>query len=809
MKKTKSNLSSPLLKFSKSRSDEKWNSSPREYKLLDEKSVSSCHVLGKNCVSKNITILCVFVLMSLDTFAQRVTISGYIQDVETKEAMIGANVYETHLQKGTSANQYGFYSITLPASDTLSLIFSFTGYKPEAKKITSKSNIRLDIVLTSAGLLDEIEINASRNDDNVNRAQMGVIDVPLRELVNLPALMGERDLMKVIQLLPGVQQAQEGTTGFFVRGGNLDHNLVQLDEAIVYNPNHLFGLVSTFNINAINGVKLIKGGFPAQYGGRLSSILDITMKDGNKEKYQAEGGIGILSSNLTVQGPIIKDKASFIVSARRSYIDLIQKAFIQNNTTLYSIYDVNAKINFELGKNDKLFLSAFKGRDNGNYTGPNSLNYVLGFGNSTATLRWNHLFGSNLFANTSLILNSYDLAVGTTQGNYYSLFYTGIRDVSGKTDFTWTISTKHTLKFGLNYFFHTLFPASYSSAIPMKGNRVKIDPDLIEKRYADEMAIYVNHDWDVADNFSISYGVRVPHFFSYGTTYTEVEPRLMAKVNIDRTSSIKASYTIMNQFIHAVPYISASLPTDVWLSSSQKVKPQNSEQYSFGVFKNFNDNLIEASVEVYHKEMKNQVLFKQGTQLTLETNMEEQLTFGKGTSYGAEFFIKKNSGRLAGWFSYTWSKTTQTFPEINFGNPFPFTYDRRHNLAIVGTYEINKRWSVGADFVFRTGSALTIPPGRIPVSDGTLYDGWYYDYSGRNNTRMKSYHRLDVSFSNKKEKKFRGRKYQREWVFGAYNIYNRKNPYFVYLTVDSTQQPKAKQVSLLPIIPSITYNFKF
>lgn len=761
-------------------------------------------------ISCGLIQFCIGMVMSLMTFGQRITISGYVLDAHTKEVLIGANIYAARLQKGTATNQYGFYTLTVPTSDTLSVIFSFAGYKPEAKKVVSRTNMRIDILLVSAGLLDEVEVNALRNDDNVKRAQMSVIDVPLRELMNLPALMGERDLMKVIQLLPGVQQAQEGTTGFFVRGGNLDQNLVQLDEATVYNPNHLFGLISTFNINAINNVRLIKGGFPAQYGGRLSSILDITMKDGNKEEYQVEGGIGILSTNLTLQGPIIKHKASFIVSARRSYIDLIQKTLIPNNTTLYSIYDVNAKVNFELGKNDKIFLSAFQGRDNGTYTGPNSLNYGLGFGNSTATLRWNHLFGSNLFANTSFILNSYDLAVGTTQGNYYSLLYTGIKDASGKSDFTWTITPKHMIKFGISYFFHTLFPASYSSTIPKNGNRIKLDPALVPKKYSDEMALYINHDWDIADHFGISYGIRVPHFSSYGSTYTEIEPRITARVNLDNTTSLKASYTIMNQFIHAVPYSSASLPTDVWLSSNHTVKPQNSEQYSLGLFKNFYDNLLEISVEGYQKKMKNQVMFKQGTQITLETNLEEQLTFGEGNSYGAEVFVKKSTGRLTGWFSYTWSKTTQTFPEINFGKPFPFTYDRRHNLALVGIYEINERWAVSADFVFRTGSALTIPPGRIPVTDGTLYDGWYYDYIGRNNTRLRSYHRLDVSFSYKKERQFFGKKYQSEWSFGLYNIYNRKNPYFVYLTVDSsTQLPKAKQVSLLPVIPSVTYNFKF
>jgi hypothetical protein len=759
-------------------------------------------------------LLIVLALLSFSTqaFGQKITISGYIKDADTKEALIGATIYEAKLRKGSTANEYGFYSLTLPATDTLNVIVSYIGYKPEAKKIVSTKNIRLDILLTPSNLLDEVEITATRNDDNVNKSQVGVIAVPMREIMNLPVLMGERDVFKVIQLLPGVQQAQEGTTGILVRGGNTDQNLVQLDEATVYNPNHLFGLVSAFNINSINNVQVIKGGFPAQYGGRLSSIIDLTMKDGNKEKYQVEGGIGLLSTNLTVQGPIIKNKASFIVSARRSYLDLVERIFVPSSTTLYSFYDFNAKLNFELGKNDKIIVSAFKGRDNGKYTGANSLNYGIGFGNSTATLRWNHLFGSNLFSNTSVIYNNYDLGLSTTQGNYYSLLYTGIKDINAKIDFTWILSPKHLVKFGGTYFYHTLFPAAYSSKIPKAGkNRVVIDRSLIPKIYSDEMAIYANHEWTLSESFGINYGVRVPYFVSSSKTYIRIEPRATAKISLDRTTSIKASYTVMNQFLHAVPYSTASLPTEVWISSSSLVKPQNSQQYSLGLFKNLKANLYELSVEGYYKQMKNQVLFKQGTQLTLATDIENQLTFGNGTSYGVEFFAKKSSGRLTGWFSYTLSKTTQVFTELNFGNPFPFTYDRRHNLSIVGTYDISKRWSVSADFVFRSGSAYTLPPGRIPVAeDGTLYDGSYNDYTTRNNSRLNAYNRLDVSFSYKKERKIFGKKYDSELVFGAYNIYNRQNPYFVYLTVDpATKKPQAIQVSLLPIVPSVSYNFKF
>ncbi|MCI0750316.1 MAG: TonB-dependent receptor, partial [Flammeovirgaceae bacterium] len=519
-------------------------------------------------------ILSILVIGISECLAQKITISGYVRDAGSKEVLIAANIYEPGLQQGATTNQYGFYSLTLPVDDSLSLVISYAGYRPDVKKIYSQSNVRLDVLLVSSTVLNEVEISATRNDDNVNRTRVGVIDVPIRDIQSLPVLMGERDILKAIQFLPGVQQAQEGTTGFFVRGGNLDQNLVQLDDAPVYNPNHLFGLVSTFNVNSINNVQLIKGGFPAQYGGRLSSILDITMKDGNKEKYQAEGGIGFLSSNLTIQGPISKNKASFIVSGRRSYLDLIQKAFIKNSTTLYSFYDVNIKLNLEAGKNDKFYLSAFKGRDNGNYTGPNSLNYGIGFGNSTATARWNHIFGSKLFANASFIFNSYDLGLSTEQGNYYSLFYTGIQDMNTKTDFTWTLNTRHVLRWGGNYFYHTTFPTTFSDQIPISGNKVKIDPDLVQKKYANEMAAYVYHEWDVAERAGIGYGVRIPHYYADDRKYTLVEPRITARVNVSPSMSVKASYTQMNQFVHAIPYSTASFPTDIWIASNKYVKPQ-------------------------------------------------------------------------------------------------------------------------------------------------------------------------------------------------------------------------------------------
>ncbi|HEX7902464.1 MAG TPA: TonB-dependent receptor [Chitinophagaceae bacterium] len=743
--------------------------------------------------------------------AQKITIRGYVKDAASGEALIGATVVNANDKTGTSTNQYGYFSLTANAADTVELIITYQGYKLQAKKVIAKENIQLNVLLDNiSASLGEVVVSSARNNRNIQKAQMGVIDIPIKAIKNLPVLMGERDVLKIIQLLPGVQSGQEGTAGFYVRGGNLDQNLVQLDEATVYNPNHLFGLFSTFNVNSINHVQLIKGGFPAEYGGRLSSILNITMKEGNKTKYQTEGGIGLLSANLTFQGPIQKNKSSFIVSARKSYINLLLKP-ATSKTTSYSFYDINAKMNYELGNRDHIFLSFFKGNDNAGYTGANSLNYKTDFGNTTGTFRWNHLFGNKIFSNTSLIYNDYHLGLGSTQSNYYEVLYTGIKDLNAKTDFTFTPNNKHKIKTGFTYTYHTLYPSSVSSKVPKRGNQVTINKDSVAKRQSGEFAFYVADEYDVSKVLSLNYGIRVPYFSGGGASYAGIEPRLITKLSLNPTTSLKASWTLMNQFLHAVPNSTASLPTDTWLSSSQLIKPQRSSQIGLGLFKNLNENGIELSAEAYYKTMNNQVLFKEGAQVLLNTNLDSILTFGKGKSYGIELFVKKNVGRLTGWLSYTWSRTTQQFPELNRGVEFPASFDRRHNFSLAGTYELNKRWSVSADFVFYTGRAFTLPTGRITVPvNGSLYDGVYYDYTSRNNSRLKNYNRLDVSFSNRKIVKLWGKKYEREWVLGAYNLYSRLNPYFVYLTTNAdTKQPEARQVSLLPIVPSVSFNFKF
>jgi len=599
-----------------------------------------------------------------------------------------------------------------------------------------------------------------------------------------------------------------------VRGGNTDQNLVLLDEATIYNPNHLFGLFSTFNTNAVNNVKLIKGGFPAEYGGRLSSILEITMKEGNKKAFGATGGVGFLSTNLTLEGPIKKEKGSFIVSARRSYLDILAKQIIpaNKNNTNYYLFDFNAKLNYALTEKDRVFLSFFTGLDDAKYTGASSLNYSINFGNKTATFRWNHLFSNKIFSNTSVVYNDYHNSLSTQQGKYVEQQYSGIRDFNVKTDWEYHPNSSQTIKFGANYSYNTFFPATTANKISKKGTVPILIPDSIKAVYSSQLAFYASDEIKFNELISANFGVRVPVFLSKTANYSAVEPRVTFKLTTSTTSSVKASYTVMNQFLHLVPSSTASLPTDIWISSSKIVKPELSRQYSLGYFRNFKDNAIETSVEAYYKTMENQVLFKQGTLPQANANIDEQLTFGKGESYGMEFFVRKNFGRLTGWVSYTLSWANQTFKDLNYGKTFPYTYDKRHNLSAVATYDLTKKWTFAADFVFTSGGAYTLPVGKVPVFDGgTLYDIFYNDYTARNNNRYRAYNRLALNFiHHNRERTWFGKKTSSEWVFGLYNAYSRLNPYFVYLTVDPlTKRTIAKEVSLMPIIPNVSWNFKF
>ncbi|MEZ4964478.1 MAG: TonB-dependent receptor [Saprospiraceae bacterium] len=744
--------------------------------------------------------------------AQRYTLSGSVRDAESGESLIGATVYCLTAKTGTSTNTYGFYSLTLPGEDSLILAVHYLGYEPQLKKVYFHQNIQIDIPLKPAALsIHAVEVSAAQANDNVTRTQMGVINVPLHMVKSLPAVLGESDVLKVIQLLPGVQSGNEGTTGFFVRGGNADQNLVQLDEATVYNPNHLFGLLSTFNTAAINNVTLIKGGFPAQYGGRLSSVLDITMKEGNDKAFRTEGGIGLISSRLTLEGPVKKERSSFILSGRRTYLDLLLQPFLPKNIeTNYHFYDLNAKINYRLGQNDRVYLSFFSGNDRLRYK-QSGIQYAVGFGNTTATLRWNHLFGPRLFSNTSVLYNQYNNAIEALQSNVRSDVQSGIEDISVKTEFQYFPAPEHTLRFGTLFQHHQLRSEGDARFNPGTKPNGETPVSQIPKKTFDEAAFYLSDAFRVLPRVTATAGLRCPLYVADSFQYFRLEPRLSLLVGLNDRTSIKAAYTVMNQFIHLIPGTAASIPYDIWAPSTARTRPQWSQQFALGLFRNFRENRLEASLEFYYKDMKNQALFKEGNQLVQSLDLDRLLSYGKGWSYGAELLVQKRSGSLSGWLSYTLSWTKQQFAELNFGNTFPFRYDRRHNLAVTGNYAFNEHWSVSSVFVFTSGVAFTVPTGRIQVQNGGgLFEGNYFIYESRNNVRLAPYHRLDLSASYKKRRKIFGRYYDSEWVFSLYNVYSRRNPYFVYFEVDPvTDKPKAQQVSLLPIIPSFSFNFKF
>ena len=744
--------------------------------------------------------------------AQRYSISGTITDAESGEVLIGATIYAFSANAGTASNAYGFYSLTLPAADTLTVLFSYIGYVPELKKIRLDRDIIFDLGLTATRTqLEDVIITADRApSDNVRQARMSVVDVPIRAIDELPAILGEQDVLKVLQLLPGVQAGEEGTTGYHVRGGATDQNLVQLDEATVYNPSHLFGLFSTFNTAALNNVELVTGGFPAYYGGRLSSTLDISMREGNLQEYQAQGGIGLLSAQLTAEGPIVKQKGSFMVSGRRSYFDILARPFLSSSReNNYYLYDVNAKFNYRLSARDRVYFSLFTGRDHAEYISPTSLGYGVRFGNSTATLRWNHIYGSKLFVNTSLIGNRYFIRVNSIQGDFFSQNYSGVEDGTLKTDFQYFPVPEHQIRFGGQIVWH-VFKSTGNEGVTIKGAAPsELNVASIPKRKSTETAVYLNDAWEINRYIGLNVGFRVPYFTTSDTSYAAFEPRLSLRVSLNEDASLKASFTQMNQFVHLIPSSTASVPTDIWALSSNIVKPQKAKQYALGYFRNFRDDMYEASLELYYKDMRNQVLFQEGAELLAYQAIEKVLTFGRGWSYGAELFLRRKAGRLSGWVSYTLSRTDQRFSALNNGGKFPFKYDRRHNLAVALTWDLSSKWSVSGNFVYRSGGAYTLPAGRLFASlGGELYKGVYFDYGNYNGYRMGAHHRLDLSAT----RRFSGGRWfkESELVLGVYNVYNRLNPYFVFINLDTVSGlPESQQISLLPAIPSISYNFKF
>ncbi len=793
-------------------------------------------------------IFLLFISLSVIGNAQKSTLSGYLKDSQTGEVLIGANIYIEELEKGVATNLYGFYSITLPNGD-YTVKMSYLGYQDQRVKIKLEKDTKWNIEIVPVGIvMKEFTVQAEQGNENTQGTQMGKVDMEVEQIKTLPAFMGEVDVLKTIQLLPGVQSSGEGNTGFYVRGGGPDQNLILLDEAVVYNASHLFGFFSVFNADAVKNISLTKGGMPAQYGGRLSSVLDISMKDGNYKEYKVDGGIGLIASRATIQGPIQKDKSSFIISGRRTYIDILTKPFIKEESdfsgSAYYFYDLNAKMNYIISDKDKLFLSGYFGKDVFTFNSGDDFSLKIPWGNSTASLRWNHLFNDKLFVNTTAIYSAYNFSFQGQADEFNFGLYSGIRDWNLKADFNYYPSLKHNIKFGFNYTYHTFIPTN----VEAQSGDTEFDFGDEVKLFANEGALYVQDDWELTDLLKVNIGLRLSTFQHIGPftrynkdnqgnvvdtrtykrgesikTYVNPEPRLSARYTLNESSSLKLGITHNYQYMHLASIAANSLPTDLWIPTTDIVKPQIGTQISAGYFKNFKENTYETSVEVYYKDLRNLVEYKEGAQPSdnINDNVDNQLTFGKGYSYGVELFFKKSLGDFTGWVGYTWSRTDREFEAVNNGNRFPAKFDRRHDLSVALTYQLNDRWTFGGVFVYATGNSITLPNTKYFVEGQLLVE-----YAERNSYRMIPFHRADLSATwySKKTKKVKDietgkmieapKRFTHNWNFSIYNVYNRANPYFIYFDSEGdftqgTLDVGAFQVSLFPILPSVTWNFSF
>lgn len=752
---------------------------------------------------------------SLVLAQQKFTISGTVTDKKNGETMIGATIYVKENNKaGVVTNSYGFYSITLPEGK-YQLIFSVVGYQNDTVEVNLVSNLQLSRAVTEKSReLAAVVVTSKKDNDNLTKATMGTEVLNMKEAAKIPVVFGEKDLVKTIQLMPGVKSNGEGTNGFSVRGGATDQNLIILDEAPVYNASHLLGFFSTFNSDAIKDATIIKGNSPAQFGGRLSSVLDVKMKEGNNKNYQVSGGLGLISSRLTVEGPIQKEKSSFIISGRRTYADLFAGLASDFKDIKLYFYDLNAKANLYINKKNKLYFSGYFGKD------VFGLSKAFGskWGNTTATVRWNSVVSSKLFSNTSFIYSNYDFNVGFQSDGSEVKFNSHIRDLNLKQDFTYYWNSNNTVRFGFNVMHHTITPT--------KAGGTGIVSDK-KSRKALENAIYAGNSWKASDKMNIDYGLRFSFYNvlggdayniyqnneivqtinlaknKVGKTYYNLEPRLSVNYRLNNTSSIKFGYARNTQNLHLMSNSTGGSPTDQWIGNSYNIKPEVADQVSIGYSRNFKDNAYELNTEMYYKTMKNQIDFRNGADINTVPDIESELLFGKGRAYGVELLLKKKKGRLTGWVGYTLSKTERKINGINNGEWYNAKQDRTHDLSIVAIYNLTKRWTISGSFVYSTGNAVTFPTGKYVVNGMTIYQ-----YSNRNANRMPATHRLDISATYEKPAK---RRFHGSWTFGLYNAYGRQNPFSITFKENKYDPQKidAVQTSLFRWIPSITYNFKF
>ncbi|MBL4656340.1 MAG: TonB-dependent receptor [Bacteroidia bacterium] len=776
-----------------------------------------------------LSLLTILLLQGEEVIAQNkesnFSISGYIKDAENGESLIGATVYSKEKLIGTTTNVYGFYSLTLPSGNH-DVVVSYLGYRDSITSLSLEKDMQLTIELNPTGQqLDEVVISSEREDQNISELKMSLQKIEMKTVKELPITLGEADVIKTIQLVtPGVQSVGEGSNGFSVRGGNTDQNMILLDEAAVYNPTHLLGFFSTFNTNAIKDVTLYKGGIPAQYGGKIASVMDIRMKDGNNKRTAVSGGIGLLASNITIESPIQKDKSSFIVSARRSYFDLIfahvnNDEAINNNKVFF--YDVNAKANFTLGKKDRIFISGYTGRDKFRF----GKEFGLNWGNNTGTLRWNHIYNNKLFSNTSLISSDFDYGITLGTGDNQADFVAGIRDHSLKQDFDWFINDKNQLSFGFQSTYHTYNPGKVESGENSTYNNFEVD-----KKYAWENSVYITNKQEITKRLAVQYGLRGTAYSLIGPsrefvfddpddrhptdtmtfesgefyqTYYTLEPRLMVRYHLNENSSIKASYDRNSQNIHLASNTMVALPTDLQLPSSMRIKPEISDQVALGYFRNFKNNEYESSIEVYYKEMQNQIEFRNGADIFANPFIERELVFGKGWSYGTELFVRKAKGKTTGLISYTLSWSKRQFDDINNGEEFFASIDRRNVFNAVVSQKVNNKWTLSATWSYADGNAVSFPTGKMELDGQTIAI-----YSEKNAYRMPANHHLDLSANYKVKQK---RKIKSEWNFSIYNVYARQNPWIYSFRESETNdgQMEAVKLYLFSIVPSVSWNFKF
>ncbi|OQP63879.1 hypothetical protein A3860_23375 [Niastella vici] len=750
----------------------------------------------------------------------KVTLSGFTSDKKNGELLIGTNIYFPAIKRGTVSNRYGFYSITIPAADSLEVEISYTGYQTFRTVLTGRKDVKLNIQLNHRedSFTFKPVIVVNDKDNAVTRNQVDLIDLTADMITATPAVSGNGDIINAVQLSAGVQAGMDGTAGYLVRGGNADQNQVLLDEATLYNPGHLLGLVSVFNSPAIKKATLLKGGFPASYGDNLSSVLEVQMKDGSDQQLGGELQLGTMTSSLALCGPIIPGKSSFFLSARRSTIDYLLRpvsttAYFSN----YYFYDLNAKLQFQLSPNDRVYFSIYQGYDKGAYNsngeddGYNKEDYIdynIAFGNRTFGARWNHVFSKKLFSNTSLVYTSYFQRLSTIEKNYFAELYSGIRDLHARTDLYYYPNVSHRIRVGADYLQQSLFPATLSDKVSSAGF-LGINENDIPQRSSDRFAAYVGDDYKISSRFNIYAGVRIPLYRKVDVQYMNVEPRLSLLYLTGANSSVKLSYSNMHQYINLVQSYNATFPAEIWMGSSNKVRPQGSHQVSAGFYKNVSGKMYQASLEVYYKTMSDQLLLKGGgSSSVIDNNLEDQLIFGKGWSYGSEFIVRKTIGRIKGWISYSFTNAFQQFDSLNQGVAFPLAINRKHSLYVLCNYDFDKHWSASATAYVTSGRSVTLNSGSGNQNGNPLYDE--DDHNEAYNHQLSPYNRLDVSVSYKKSRAAANRTFTSEWVLSVFNVYAHKNTQFYYRSIDpQTKKPYIKEIPFFPVIPTLTYKLSF